>query len=136
MLGWTYFHRTRRIDDSFWPDGLKGSITASIWILEFSLSRTMALKKKNENKVCRSKAMITLWIMNWKCIHLYHTKIIMLGMKKQMWKSNSWTLHWIWFQNNLLFLRRYNMTILHLFIIHYYRFTSHYNNFINFSYRK
>lgn len=43
MLGCMYLDKTRRIDDSFWPDGLSGSITASIWMLAFSLSTTMAL---------------------------------------------------------------------------------------------
>ena len=45
MLGCMYFDKTRRIDDSFWPDGLSGSIIASICMLEFSLSTTMALYK-------------------------------------------------------------------------------------------
>ena len=53
MLGWTYLARTLRSDDSFWPDGLKGSTTASIWILEFSSFRTTALgtfQKEKEKK--------------------------------------------------------------------------------------
>lgn len=56
MLGCMYFDKTRRIDDSFWPDGLSGSITASIWMLAFSLSTTMALYKvKTKRRVREAK---------------------------------------------------------------------------------
>lgn len=50
MLGWMYFHKTRRIPDNLWLVGLKGSRTASIWILEFSLFRIMALHRKMMEK--------------------------------------------------------------------------------------
>lgn len=72
MLGCMYFDKTRRIDDSFWPDGLSGSITASIWMLEFSLSTTMALYKvKIERRVREAKE-----LEFWSILHRHWWKLI------------------------------------------------------------
>lgn len=46
MLGRMQFHSIRRSGESFCPEGLRGSITASICMLEFPVFRLTALRKK------------------------------------------------------------------------------------------
>lgn len=57
MLGRTHFHSTRRSGVSFCPEGLRGSITASICMLEFPLFRLTALenKLKSGKLICKQK---------------------------------------------------------------------------------
>jgi len=57
MLGWMHFQSTRRSGESFCPEGLNGSITASICKVEFPLFRMIALKsiKVNEASSRRKK---------------------------------------------------------------------------------
>lgn len=46
MLGWAHFQSTRRRGESFCPEGLNGSITASICKAELALLKMTALQEK------------------------------------------------------------------------------------------